>query len=75
MKYGKCFRLYTERDFLELAVTSVPDMQRSNLEWTVLQLKALGVDNLVLFDFMSPPPAEALIRALELLYAIGSVGE
>lgn len=33
----------------------------------VLQLKMLGIDDLVHFDFMDPPAPETLMRALELL--------
>jgi len=33
----------------------------------VLQLKKLGIDDLVHFDFMDPPAPETLMRALELL--------
>lgn len=40
---------------------------RSNLQTVVLQLKALGIDNIVYFDFISPPPAENMIRALEVI--------
>ncbi len=32
-------------------------------------LKSLGINDLVNFDFMDPPPAETLIRAMEHLYA------
>ena len=28
-------------------------------------LKSLGIDDLLHFDFMDPPPAETMIRALE----------
>jgi hypothetical protein len=31
----------------------------------VLMLKSLGIHDLIHFDFMDPPPAETLIRALE----------
>jgi hypothetical protein len=48
---------------------------RSNLSNTVLQLKKLGIDDLVHFDFMDPPPAETLLRALELLYALGALND
>lgn len=41
----------------------------------VLQLKALGIHNIVRFDFMSPPPSELMMRALEILYAIGAVDD
>lgn len=72
---GKCFRLYTSSTFDTLSQNPIPEMQRSNLESTVLQLKALGIQDIVHFDFMSPPPAEALIRALELLYALGCIDD
>nr|XP_045375341.1 probable ATP-dependent RNA helicase DHX35 isoform X2 [Camelus bactrianus] len=68
---GKCYRLYTEEAFEKLPQSTVPEMQRSNLAPVVLQLKALGIDNVLRFHFMSPPPAQSMVQALELLYALG----
>lgn len=63
---GKCFRLYTEGAFKkELIEQSYPEVLRSNLASTVLELKKLGVDDLVHFDLMDPPAPETLMRALE----------
>lgn len=70
---GKCFRLFPASH--ELAVASVPEIQRSNLAPTVLQLKALGIDNVVRFALPTPPPAELMARALELLYALGALDD
>ena len=39
----------------------------------MLMLKSLGIDDLIHFDFMDPPPAETLIMALEQLYALGAL--
>ncbi|RUS20395.1 P-loop containing nucleoside triphosphate hydrolase protein [Endogone sp. FLAS-F59071] len=65
---GKAFRLYTEKAFLkELQEQTYPEILRSNLGTVVLQLKKLGIDDLVHFDFMDPPAPETLMRALELL--------
>ncbi|PRQ46765.1 putative RNA helicase [Rosa chinensis] len=76
---GKCYRLYTEDNFKnELDDSTIPEIQRTNLANVVLTLKSLGINDLLHFDFMDPPPAEALIKALELLFALGalnSVGE
>ncbi len=36
-------------------------------------LKSLGINDLVHFDFMDPPPPETLILALEQLYALGAL--
>jgi pre-mRNA-splicing factor ATP-dependent RNA helicase DHX15/PRP43 len=63
---GKCFRLYTEAAFKkELIEQTYPEILRSNLANTVLELKKLGVDDLVHFDLMDPPAPETLMRALE----------
>ncbi|KAF7728628.1 DEAH-box ATP-dependent RNA helicase prp43 [Apophysomyces ossiformis] len=65
---GKAFRLYTESAFnKELIEQTYPEILRSNLGSVVLQLKKLGIDDLVHFDFMDPPAPETLMRALELL--------
>ena len=39
----------------------------------MLLLKSLGINDLIHFDFMDPPPAETLIIALEQLYALGGL--
>jgi hypothetical protein len=40
---------------------------RSNLANVVLELKKLGIDDLVHFDYLDPPAPETVMRALELL--------
>ena len=65
-KPGKCFRLYPEVAFKkELIEQTYPEVLRSNLSSTVLELKKLGIDDLVHFDLMDPPAPETLMRALE----------
>lgn len=39
-----------------------PEILRSNLGSVVLQLKKLGIDDLVHFDFMDPPGKQKKIR-------------
>lgn len=73
---GKCFRLYTKFAFYnELDEDTTPEIQRTNLNSVVLLLKSLGINDLIEFDFMDPPPAETLIRALEQLYALGALND
>eukprot|EP00012_Vannella_robusta_P014119 CAMPEP_0206211294 /NCGR_PEP_ID=MMETSP0166-20121206/18050_1 /ASSEMBLY_ACC=CAM_ASM_000260 /TAXON_ID=95228 /ORGANISM="Vannella robusta, Strain DIVA3 518/3/11/1/6" /LENGTH=262 /DNA_ID=CAMNT_0053633117 /DNA_START=271 /DNA_END=1059 /DNA_ORIENTATION=- len=67
---GKVYRLYTERDYEQLAQHAVPEIQRCNLTQVVMQLKALGIDDILHFDFLSPPPAKNMANALEMLYAL-----
>ncbi|CAL5346137.1 unnamed protein product [Camellia sinensis] len=69
---GKCYRLYTEEHFVkEMSAEGIPEMQRSNLVSCVIQLKALGIDNILGFDWPASPSPEAMIRALEVLYSLG----
>ncbi|KAK4485289.1 hypothetical protein RD792_007922 [Penstemon davidsonii] len=73
---GKCYRLYTEEYFLnEMSAHGIPEMQRSNLVSCVIQLKALGIDNILGFDWPASPSPEALIRALEVLYSLGVIDD
>ncbi|MPD02020.1 putative pre-mRNA-splicing factor ATP-dependent RNA helicase mog-5 [Portunus trituberculatus] len=53
--------------------TSVPDIQRTNLASTVLQLKAMGINDLLGFDFMDPPPTDAMVMALETLHSLSKL--
>jgi pre-mRNA-splicing factor ATP-dependent RNA helicase DHX15/PRP43 len=73
---GKCFRLYTEKAYQnEMQDNTYPEILRSNLSSVVLQLKKLGIDDLVHFDFMDPPAPETLMRALELLNYLGALDD
>jgi len=46
----------------------IPDIQRENLAHTILVLEAMGVNDLLHFDFMDPPPMPTMLTALEQLY-------
>lgn len=73
---GKCYRLYTEIAYKnEMISTNVPEIQRTNLGNVVLQLKAMGINDLLGFDFMDPPPVATMIQAMEGLYALGALDD
>ncbi|KAL9030487.1 MAG: hypothetical protein Q9196_001405 [Gyalolechia fulgens] len=73
---GKCFRLYTEAAFQsEMLPTSIPEIQRQNLSHTILMLKAMGINDLLHFDFMDPPPPNTMLTALEELYALSALDD
>jgi pre-mRNA-splicing factor ATP-dependent RNA helicase DHX15/PRP43 len=73
---GKCFRLYTEESFnKDLQENTYPEILRSNLSTVILNLKKLGIDDLVHFDFMDPPAPETMMRALELLNYLGALND
>ena len=73
---GKTYRLYTERAYRdEMLPTNVPEIQRTNLASTVLSLKAMGINDLLSFDFMDPPPMQTLISAMEQLHALSALDD
>lgn len=71
---GVCYRLYTERAFLsEMFENNIPEIQRTNLCHTVLLLKSLGIQNLLEFDFMDPPPQETILSSMYQLWVLGAL--
>ncbi|KAK3013499.1 hypothetical protein RJ639_010092 [Escallonia herrerae] len=72
---GKCFRLYPESEFARLQDSTVPEIKRCNLSNVILQLKALGVEDIIGFDFMEKPKRLAIIKSLESLWLLGALTE
>nr|XP_057943755.1 ATP-dependent RNA helicase DHX33 [Doryrhamphus excisus] len=70
---GFCYRLYTEQEFDNLIPMTVPEIQRCNLASVMLQLMALGIQDVLNFDFMSKPSPEAIRSAVEHLELLGAV--
>ena len=69
---GKCFRLYTEDSYkTDLEDYTISEVLRSDLCSTLLQLKSLGIENLIKFDFIEPPSPETMFRALDSLVMLG----
>ncbi|XP_020961388.1 probable pre-mRNA-splicing factor ATP-dependent RNA helicase DEAH5, partial [Arachis ipaensis] len=72
----KCYRLYTESAYRnEMPPTTIPEIQRINLAMTTLNMKAMGINDLLSFDFMDPPSSQAIISAMEQLYSLGALDE
>ncbi|KAE8868788.1 hypothetical protein PTNB73_03841 [Pyrenophora teres f. teres] len=71
---GMAFRLYTKHAFYnELPESTDPEILRTSLDGTILMLKAMGINDVLKFDFMAKPPVESIIAALENLYALGYI--
>ncbi|DBA01321.1 TPA: hypothetical protein N0F65_001826 [Lagenidium giganteum] len=69
---GVCYRLFPEETFDQLAERAIPDIQRVSLEVVVLQLKCMGIDDVLGFDFIEKPKVNSLVKAMEKLYALGA---
>ncbi|KAF3270926.1 hypothetical protein TWF970_010725 [Orbilia oligospora] len=72
---GKCYRLYPQDQFDNFQKTETPEIQRTCLDRSILQLKSLGVDNILRFDYLSPPLTSMVAEALDRLVAIGAMNE
>uniref|UniRef100_A0A915K744 RNA helicase n=1 Tax=Romanomermis culicivorax TaxID=13658 RepID=A0A915K744_ROMCU len=57
----------------ELLVNTVPEIQRTNLANVVLLLKSLGVENLLKFHFMDPPPQDNILNSMYQLWTLGAL--
>jgi len=67
-------RIYDEKHVEEnMPEETVPEIQRTNLVHTVLALKGMGIDDVLDFNYMDPPPREMLERGLLQLYHIGAL--
>ncbi|KAJ7929392.1 P-loop containing nucleoside triphosphate hydrolase protein [Mycena leptocephala] len=72
---GVCYRLYPISAFDSLPLSTPPEITRTDMTTPILQLKSLGIDDLMKFEWVSAPPAESVLRALEGLVAAGMIGE
>lgn len=72
---GICYRLYPPSVTSTLPHTTAPEITRIDLTTPILQLKALGINDLMKFEWVTGPPWEGVVRALERLVRAGMVSE
>ncbi|XP_055354358.1 pre-mRNA-splicing factor ATP-dependent RNA helicase PRP16-like [Paramacrobiotus metropolitanus] len=71
---GKCSRLYTSKQYKdEMLISTVPEVQRTNLANVCLLLKSLGVQDLLDFHFMDPPPQDNMLNSMFQLWILGAL--
>ena len=72
---GQCYRLYTESSFESLDKDNTPEILRCDLSEALLKMKARGVDDVLNFPFLTPPPRDAMEKALLQLFQLGALEE
>lgn len=70
---GTCYRLYTEQEFDNFRANTIPEIQRCNLSGVLLQMLAMGISDIVNFDFIDKPTTQSIINALDQLNFLGAV--
>ncbi|XP_060517073.1 ATP-dependent RNA helicase DHX33 [Cylas formicarius] len=69
---GFCYRIYTRSQFELMKPTSIPEIQRANLNSVALQLLALDI-HMLHFDFLDKPPKDSIQAAFEQLKLLGAI--
>ncbi|KAM3289547.1 pre-mRNA-splicing factor ATP-dependent RNA helicase DEAH7-like [Capsicum chacoense] len=71
---GTCYRLYTENAYKnEMLQSTVPEIQQTNLEYVILFLKCLGIQNVFDFEFMDPPSQDNIVNSMYQLWVLGAL--
>ena len=65
---GQCYRLYSESFHASMIEDTVPEIQRTSLTSVVLQLKCVGIANVIEFKYLDPPEERMILEALRQLY-------
>ncbi|PMD25209.1 P-loop containing nucleoside triphosphate hydrolase protein [Hyaloscypha hepaticicola] len=72
---GKCFRVYTEQDYLHLEQDDLPEILRSDVIEAVLKMKARGVSDVLTFPLMDSPNLLSMEKALLQLHMMGALDD
>jgi pre-mRNA-splicing factor ATP-dependent RNA helicase DHX16 len=71
---GVCYRLFTQEAFNhQLPRTKVPELLRCNFTPTLLLLLSIGIETIVDFNFLDPPPSQLVEMAYEQLYSMSAI--
>ncbi|KAB8237746.1 ATP-dependent RNA helicase ECM16 [Aspergillus alliaceus] len=71
---GHCYRLYSSAVFEnEFAQYTEPEILRTPIEGVVLQMKSMGLHNVINFPFPTPPSRQGLVKAEKLLKNLGAL--
>ena len=65
--------MYTENEYEDMQFSTVPEILRSNLSSVILQLVALGINDVENFDFMSKPSEETIAASINELELLGAL--
>lgn len=70
---GRCYRLYSEADYQSMDLNQEPEIRRVHLGVAVLRILALGVKNVLDFDFVDAPSPSSIEMAIRNLIQLGVI--
>ena len=65
---GKCYRLYSKKFYDSMDESTVPEIQRTSLTSVILNLKCMGIRNVLEFQYLDAPEERMILEALRQLY-------
>lgn len=72
---GKCWRLFTENQYLAFQEHTEPEITRVSIDGPILTLACAGVTNPLEFDWIDPPRKQNVRQALLHLYSLGALDD
>ncbi|KAI9934070.1 putative ATP-dependent RNA helicase DHR1 [Aspergillus wentii] len=70
---GHCYRLFSSAVYEQFAEYTDPEILRTPIEGVVLQMKSMGLHNVINFPFPTPPSRQGLAKAEKLLKNLGAL--
>lgn len=58
----------------DMEVHQQPEILREEITHCILQLKCLGIEDVMNFDYMDKPPRSHLVASVKGLYLLGAIG-
>ncbi|EAR97041.1 helicase carboxy-terminal domain protein (macronuclear) [Tetrahymena thermophila SB210] len=72
---GICYKLYTESEYESFLQDSIPEIQRINIDFSVLKLLECGIYNLFAFPFFENPGQQVLQNSITNLQRLGAINQ
>ena len=63
------------QEFDRLDKETVPEIMRCSISTVILQMLSIGITNVSKFDFLDPPPQDAVEGALRQLHLLGNISK
>jgi len=70
---GICIRLFSEEDYNNRPLFTLPEILRANLAEVILRMISLKLGNIQSFPFVDPPPTRQVKDGTDLLVELGAV--
>ena len=75
LKAGRAIRLWSKAEFDNFATDEIPEILRSDITSTILELYTWGVKDPYKFNWLEAPSAENITHSIELLKMLGAISK